>query len=185
MELFPVMSESEFELTYPEIHHDVSQTLGMGFVPNIFRCVANVNPQLALASWIMVKNNLCSGELSRVSKEILFSYIAYRRRCEYCHVAHHAMALKFGHNDQDIMEIIQDINSVRNPLLKSVLLFGEACLESDFNASDRTYDTLENLGLEKEEITELIGMVSCALYMVNLADSLSVSIDSRFIERVA
>jgi AhpD family alkylhydroperoxidase len=174
------MPESEFEKRFCDINAEVCGTLGMGFVPNIFRCLANVNPELALASWTMVKNNLCSGELPRVSKEILFSYIAYRQNCEYCHVAHHAMALKFGHSEQDILEIVNNIESVRNPLLKSVLQFGELCLKDDIRAFSGMYSKLDELGLDKEEVTELIGMVSCSLYMVNLANCLSVDVDKRF-----
>lgn len=180
MEYFPIMSEEEFEKSFPEINREVCEVLGMGFVPNIFRCLTNVSPELALASWGMVKNNLCSGELSRVSKEIVFSYIAFKRNCQYCHVAHHAMALKFGHDDQDILEIVNDIESIRNPVLKAVLKFADRCVEDDFNASLSMYEELEYIGLEKEEIVELVGMVSCSLYMVNLADSLSVDIDKRF-----
>lgn len=180
MDYFPIMPESEFEVRFAEVHHEVCTQLGMGFVPNIFRCLANINPALAQASWTMVKNNLCAGELPRVTKEILFSYIAYQRHCDYCHVAHHAMALKFDHDEQDILAIIKDIESVRNPLLRSVLKFGERCLSQDFNANQQIYHDLEELGLEKEEVTELIGMVCCSLYMVNMADSLVVEIDKRF-----
>jgi AhpD family alkylhydroperoxidase len=180
MSYFEVMPETEFDERFGDVSKEVCETLGMGFVPNIFRCLANVNPELALASWTMVKNNLCSGELSRVSKEILFSYIAYRQKCEYCHIAHHAMALKFGHSEQDILEIINNIDSVRNPLLKSVLQFGELCLNDQTGSYTEMYDKLDELGLDKEEVTELIGMVSCSLYMVNLANCLSVDVDTRF-----
>lgn len=182
MSYFPIMSEEEFTQRYPDVNNEVCSVLGMGFVPNIFRALANINPELALASWVMVKNNLCSGELPRVSKEILFSYIAYRRHCKYCHVAHHAMALKFGYAEQDLLEIVNDIDSVRNPVLKAVLKFGEMCLQSNFNGTSDVYNDLEDIGLEREEISEIIGMVSCSLYMVNLADSLSVDIDPRFTE---
>ncbi len=182
MSYFPIMSEAEFNQLYPDVAEEVCSVLGMGFVPNIFRAVANVNPELALASWVMVRNNLCGGELPRASKEILVSYIAYRRSCKYCHVAHHAMALKFGHDEQDIMEIINNIDSVRNPVLKAVLKFGEMCLQRDFNGTPELYEEFEDFGLDSQEISELIGMVSCALYMVNLADGLVVDIDTRFTE---
>lgn len=180
MDYFPIMSEQEFEQRFGEVHTEVCEVLGMGFVPNIFRCLANVSPELALASWVMVKNNLCSGDLPRVSKEILFSYIAHRRNCEYCHIAHHAMALKFGHDEQSIIEIVNDIDSVRNPVLKTVLEFGEMCIQGDFNATAEMYERLEDHGFDKDEVAELIGMVSCSLYMVNLADSLVVDVDERF-----
>jgi AhpD family alkylhydroperoxidase len=180
MDYFPIMPEQEFESRYPDLHVEVCDMLGMGFVPNIFRCLAHINPELALASWVMVKQNLCNGGLPRVTKEILFSYIAFRRNCDYCHMAHRAMALKFGYSEQNIIDIIKDINSVRNPLLRSILKFGELCLKPDFNAKTQTYNELENLGLDKEDISELIGMVSCSLYMINMADSLVVDIDERF-----
>lgn len=180
MNYFEIMSEKEFENIFGDINQEICDELGLGFVPNIFRCLANVNPELARASWVMVKNNLCSGELPRVSKEILFSYIAYRQKCEYCHVAHHAIALKFGHADQNILEIINDINSVRNPLLKSILQFGDLCLQEDKTTIIPMYDKLDDLGLNKEEVTELMGMVSCSLYMVNLAHCLDVKVDTRF-----
>lgn len=180
MSFFPILTTVEFQETYPELHNEVLENLGINFVPKIFRCLAATNPSLAMASWTMVKNNLCAGELPRTSKEILFSYIAKTRQCEYCHIAHLALAAVHGYKDQNIAAIVDDITLVKNPALKSILEFSKTMLSNTSPLTESSYNQLDKYGFSLEEITELIGMISCSLYMVNIADSLMIEVDEDF-----
>lgn len=185
MSIFPVMSVAEFEETFPEVHLQVCKELGMGFVPEIFRCVAVANPDLAFSSWNMVRKNLCSGSIPRTTKELMFSYIAHKKKCDYCDIAHHALALHHGFTEENIAVILDDIQKIRNPSLRAVLKLADLSVNNCFDEYAARDTELVEYGFSRNEITELIGMISCALYMVNLADSLGINVDKKFIDVVS
>lgn len=176
----PILSEDKFKAQFPEIHQQVCEELGMGFVPTIFRCVVVLNPDLALSSWNMVRKNLCSGNLPRITKELMFSYIAHKKQCNYCAVAHHALALHYGFSEENMETILNDQDQIKNPSLKLVMKLADASVENDFNLVAKLDEELRSLGFARDEIAELIGMISSSLYMVNLADSIGVDIDQKF-----
>ncbi|PHS68865.1 MAG: hypothetical protein COB23_08095 [Methylophaga sp.] len=180
MAVCSIMSSDKFEATFPEIHHQVCEELGMGFVPDIFRCVAAANPDLAISSWNMVRKNLCAGKILRTTKELMFSYIAHKKGCNYCDIAHHALALHYGFTEENISKILNDINEVRNPVLRVVLKLADFSVDNRFDEVAILDEELIELGFTRDEITELVGMVSCALYMVNIADSLGIDADKEF-----
>ncbi|GGI78844.1 carboxymuconolactone decarboxylase family protein [Shewanella gelidii] len=181
MSLFAIMPPVEFEQQYPQLHTEVCEKLGLGFVPNIFRCMALVNEPLALSSWQMVKQNLCAGNLPRMVKELLFSFVAYKRRCQYCYIAHHALAIHHGFSEGHVKALFDDIESAEPPILGAVLKFADLATEPHFVDPDSAYKDMQALGLSQSETVEVLGMVSCALYMVNIADGLGLPVDERFI----
>ncbi|MEC4726089.1 hypothetical protein HWQ46_11070 [Shewanella sp. D64] len=185
MSELPILSEEEFKEKFPEIHQQVCDELGMGFVPAIFRCVVVLNPDLALSSWNMVRKNLCSGELPRITKELMFSYIANKKGCNYCMIAHHALALHHGFTGDDMSIILNDMEQIKNPALRLVIKLADASVDNNFDLVARIDEELSSLGFARDEITELVGMISCSLYMVNLADSIGIDIDQRFINTIA
>ena len=181
----PILSEEKFKEQFPDIHEQVCKELGMGFVPAIFRCVVVLNQDLAMSSWNMVRKNLCSGDLPRITKELMFSYIANKKECSYCMIAHHALALHHGFTGDDMSIILNDIEQIKNPALKLVIKLADASVDNNFELVASVDKELCDLGFARDEITELIGMICCALYMVNLADSIGVGIDQEFINTIA
>lgn len=178
------MSRGQFEHAFPEIHLQVCDELGMGFVPEIFRCVALIRKELAESSWGMVRNNLCKGNLPRITKELIFSFIATKKTCSYCAIAHQALAIHHGFTDHDLKKILENFELVKNPSLRTVLKLASFSVDNDYLMVSQLYGELITLGFSTDEIAELIGMVSCSLYMVNLADSLGVEIDQEFIDTI-
>ncbi|MCK5829861.1 MAG: hypothetical protein KAH20_06120 [Methylococcales bacterium] len=181
---FPIMSEKEFEKKFPEIHLQVCHELGIGFVPHIFRCVALIRKELAESSWYMVRKNLCAGNVPRITKELMFSFIANKKKCAYCSIAHQALAIHHGFKEQDIENILENIDQIRNPALRTILKFANYSVDNNFKMVKKIRSELDDLGFSFDEIAELIGMVSCALYMVNIADSLALNIDQKFIDTI-
>lgn len=182
MPSFTIMSPAEFECKFPDMHQQVCDELGLGFVPNIFRCLIVANPELAMSSWQMVRQNLCRGVVPRMVKELLFSFIAYKRQCNYCHLAHHALALNYGFEHHQVSSLFDNIERLENPTLNAALFFADEATNASFPEPLLSYRRLEKLGFENGELVELLGMISCALYMVNIADGLSVPVDQRFID---
>ena len=182
--MFPILSEEQFEKDFPVVHQQVCDELGMGFVPAIFRCIAAINQDVALSSWEMVRNTLCSGCLPRITKELVFSYIAHKQSCNYCEVAHHALALHHGFAGESMDTIFNDIELIKNPSLRLVIKLAHSSLVHDFSLMTQVKEELTDIGFEHDEIAEMFCMISCALYMVNLASSLGISVDQTFINVV-
>lgn len=185
MDTCNIMPAEEFEKLFPEIHQQVCEELGMGFVPLIFRMVAGLNPAIALSSWNMVRYNLCSGSMPRITKELMFSYVAHKKNCEYCLTAHHAMAIKHGFSDEEMKTILDDPDNIRNRSLRLLIKFTDASLTNDNERIAICREELVDAGFDSNEIAEVVGMVSCALYMVNIADSLGVEADKGFYDVIA
>lgn len=180
MNKLPILSEERFEKDFPDIHQQVCNELGMGYVPAIFRCIAIINPELALSSWKMVRSTLCSGSLPRITKELVFSYIAHKKSCEYCKIAHHALAIHHGFTEESIKTVFNNVEQIKNPALRLVIMFADSSVDNDFSLVPTLDEKLNDLGFSRDEITELICMISCALYMVNLASSLGIDVDQQF-----
>lgn len=181
MNQITILSEEQFEKDFPEMHQQICDELGMGYVPSIFRCVAISNPDLALSSWAIVRSNLCSGSLPRITKELMFSYIAHKKSCDYCEIAHHALALHHGFTDESIKTVFDHVERIKNPALRLVIMLADSSLKDDFSLVAQRVEELGDLGFARDEITELFLMVSCALYIVNLASSLGIDVDQKFI----
>ena len=180
MNTFPILTEAQFEKDFPIVHQQVCDELGMGFVPIIFRCLAAINKDLALSSWEMVRNTLCSGSLPRITKELIFSYIAHKQHCDYCEVAHHALALHHGFTGESMTTIFNDIEQIKNPSLRLMIKLADVSISHEFALMHQVHEALNEIGFESDEIAEMINMISCALYMINLASSLGVSVDQTF-----
>ena len=184
MNIFPILSEEQFEENFPVIHQQVRDELGIDFVPIIFRCLAATNESLALSSWEMVRKTLCSGCLPRITKELIFSYIAHKQQCNYCKVAHHALALHHGFAGESMDIIFNDIELIKNPSLRLVIKLADVSVSNGVSSMSEVHEELNEIGFECDEIAEIISMISCALYMVNLASGLGVSVDQKFTDIV-
>lgn len=184
MNTFPILSEEQFEKDFPILHQQVCDELGMGFVPVIFRCLAAINKDSALSSWEMVRNTLCTGSLPRITKELIFSYIAHKKHCNYCEVAHHALALHHGFTGESMVTIFNDIEQIKNPSLKLMIKLADISVGNDLSLMHSVHEELSDIGFESDEIAEMISLISCALYMINVASSLGVSVDHKFINIV-
>lgn len=184
MNTFPILSETQFEKDFPGVHQQVCDELGMGFVPAIFRCMAAINKEVALSSWEMVRNTLCVGNLPRITKELVFSYIAHKQHCNYCEIAHHALALHHGFAGESMDTIFNDIEQIKNPSLRLVIKFAKASVEHKFSLMAQINEELSDIGFEHDEIAEMFAMISCALYMINIASSIGISVDQKFINVV-
>ena len=66
-----------------EIYEDIKQTLGIGFVPNLYRVMA-VKPGYLEANWNKVKSVMVqTGKLDRMTKEIIAVTVSAVQGCEY------------------------------------------------------------------------------------------------------
>jgi AhpD family alkylhydroperoxidase len=176
-------SEQEFAKRFPNEDADIKKMLGLNYVPKLFRAVVTLSPSLAVSTWQMVRGILCNGKLSRVLKEMIFIAVANTRDCQYCSIAHQAMALKYGLEYGVIHQVIRDLDQVQPPSTREILKFSVCLAQGKGNYSEGIDHMLKN-GVKQGDIPEIIAMISCANYMVTLADGLMVVPDERFFELI-
>ena len=176
-------TEEEFAKRFPNEDKDIKEMLGLGYVPKLFRTAIAVDPTLAATSWQMVRAILCTGKLSRALKEMIFVVVANARDCQYCSIAHQAMALKYGLDYGVNQQLTRDLEQIQPDSTREILKFAVSLAQGKGNYSEATDKMLKN-GVNQEDIPEIIAMISCSNYMVTLADGLMVKPDEHFYELI-
>lgn len=174
-------SEREFAERFPNEDADIKEMLGLDYVPKLFRTAVALSPSLAVTSWQMVRAILCTGNLPRTLKEMIFIAVANARDCQYCSIAHQAMALKYGLEYGVNLQLIRDLDQIQPTSTREILKFSVCLAQGKGNYSEATDRMLKN-GVKQDDIPEIIAMISCANYMVTLADGLMVVPDEHFYE---
>ena len=176
-------TEEEFAKLFPNEDKDIKEMLGLGYVPKLFRVAIAVDPLLAATSWQMVRSILCTGKLSRVLKEMIFVVVANARDCQYCSIAHQAMAIKYGLEYGVNKQLTRDLEQIQPDSTREILKFAVSLAQGKGSYSEATDRMLKN-GVEQKDIPEIIAMISCSNYMVTLADGLMVTPDEHFYELI-
>ena len=176
-------TEEEFATHFPNEDKDIKEMLGLGYVPKLFRTAIAIDPSLAATSWNMVRAILCSGKLSRVLKEMIFVVVANARDCQYCSIAHQAMALKYGLEFGVNQQLTKDLDQIQPVSTREILKYA-VCLAQGKGSYSEASEKMLKSGVSKEDIPEIIAMISCSNYMVTLADGLMVTPDEHFYELI-
>ncbi len=78
-----MISEEEANDRVKEIYQDIKDTLGIDFVPNLYKVMAP-NPSYLEANWSRVKAVMVTqGKLDRLTKEIIAVAVSAVNGCEY------------------------------------------------------------------------------------------------------
>ena len=176
-------TEQEFAKRFPEEDADIKEMLGLGYVPTLFRTAMALSPSLAATSWQMVRAILCTGSLPRTLKEMIFIVVANARDCQYCSIAHQAMALKYGLEYGVNLQVTRNLDQIQPASTREILKFA-VCLAQGKGSYGETADQMLENGVKQDALPEIIAMISCANYMVTLADGLMVKPDEHFYDLI-
>lgn len=118
MSTVALLEETEATDDVAAIYADIRATLGMQFVPAMFRAIAH-HPAYLKASWERVKIVMGPGLIDRKTKEMIAVAVSAANGCAYC-VQAHTVALKgMGSKDAEIVELmaVVDLFSGFNKML--------------------------------------------------------------------
>lgn len=103
-----LLNEEEATGKVKDIYEDIKGAFGM--VPNLFKAQAAVDPDWLELNWNREKKIMLSeGALDRKTKELIAMAVSFARNCEYCSLAHEAMALMAGASEREVGEAKQVI----------------------------------------------------------------------------
>ncbi|MGL1834296.1 carboxymuconolactone decarboxylase family protein [Rhodocyclaceae bacterium SMB388] len=88
-----------------DVYDDIRKTLGLPFVPNLFKVMAH-NPAYLQASWQRVKAIMGPGLLDRKTKEMIAVAVSAANGCDYCVSGHTAALRALGCSDAELVELM-------------------------------------------------------------------------------
>jgi AhpD family alkylhydroperoxidase len=106
MAIIRLMEESEATGKVREIFDEIKQTLGVPFVPQLFRALGTKPGQLE-AVWTQVKGLFGSGALDVKTKVLAALGVAAAQRCPYFINIHGAALRRLGATDEEIAELLE------------------------------------------------------------------------------
>ena len=98
-----LLSEEDAVGKEKKIYQEIKEAFGM--VPNLFKAQAAVDPEWLELNWNREKTIMLEKRaLDRKTKELIAMTVSLVNGCEYCSLAHEAMAQMVGATTQEIVE---------------------------------------------------------------------------------
>jgi uncharacterized peroxidase-related enzyme len=178
------VSDQEAHEEVARVYAEIKEALGLPFVPNFFRTLANSATAIRM-TWEAYRNVSLRGAVPTVLKEMMFVAIAAERKCQYCEIAHLALCKLLGCDQQTRRSLVQNLDALVPRRNADVVKFAvKAALKpADLGAAD--YRRLRQHGFSDAEVVEILAMAAFALYASTLADTFQLSVDPEFEEILA
>ena len=93
---------------------------------------------------------------------------------------HIACCRMLGVDPGMLESLVRDVNSITNPKVRDMILFGLKCSRNPQSITEGDYETLRRHGLRQSEILELVAMSGLAVYANIMADATGMEADAIF-----
>ncbi len=113
-----VVEESEATGQVKEVYEDIKKTLGIDFIPNMYKAMAN-KPEYLKTTWEKVQTIMTSqGKLDSKTKDIIALTVSIMSGCDYCIGVYNKTVKHAGLDDEALTELysIIDLYSGLNSL---------------------------------------------------------------------
>ena len=106
-----VVGESEATGKVKEIYEDIKKTLGIDFVPNMYKAMAN-NPEYLDTTWKKIQAIMTKqGKLDSKTKDIVALTVSIMSGCEYCIGVYNETVKHAGLDDEALTELYSIIDT--------------------------------------------------------------------------
>ena len=113
MAVIRLIEENEAPGRVQDLYQDIKSTLGIDFVPNMYKAMAN-DPDYLASSWNKIQAVMGgTGELDRLTKDIIALTVSVMSGCEYCIGAYMSAVRHGGLDDQAILELLAVVDTYR------------------------------------------------------------------------
>jgi len=105
-----LIGESDTSGRTEEIFSEIKETLGIDFVPNMYKAMAN-NPDYLALSWKRIRDVMGhEGKLGRKTKDIVALTVSIMSGCEYCINVYNDAVKHNGLDDEALIELYNVID---------------------------------------------------------------------------
>jgi uncharacterized peroxidase-related enzyme len=175
----PLINEQVTSAEVKKIEKDLKEVLDVNFLPNYFKPMT-LNESVFKGLYLMYKQILYEGVLPNSLKELIFFTIALKLECAYCSSLHYANLHRM--DVKESLNILEDVSTIKNELIRKTLEFSIKTMETPQKISDSDLKKLKEVGLNKEEILEIIAVASFATSNIKASLALKIPIDDNIDE---
>jgi len=113
MAVIKLVEEDEASGVVRDVYQDIKSTLGIDFVPNMYRAMAN-DPDYLESSWNKIQAVMGgAGKLDSLTKDIIALTVSVMSGCDYCIGVYMSAVRNGGLDDQAILELLAVVDTYR------------------------------------------------------------------------
>ncbi len=113
MAVIGLVEENEAPKTVQDVYQDIKSTLGIDFVPNMYKAMAN-DPEYLASSWNKIQAVMGgTGKLDSLTKDIIALTVSVMSGCEYCIGVYMSAVRHGGLDDQAVLELLAVVDTYR------------------------------------------------------------------------
>jgi uncharacterized peroxidase-related enzyme len=158
------------------IYADIQRALGIPFVPEVDKVLANA-PNTLRGTWAAVEQIFLKSTLpASLSSMILYS-ISSANECQYCVPMFKATCMSAGIDSDTLAALDRDLDGLSPVRIQSIVKFAQKCARDRAHLSDADYESVRVQGVSDQEILEIIALAALANFLNTIADSLKLEID--------
>lgn len=159
------------------VFEEIRAELGFGVVPNLFQSMA-VSPHFLAIQWQQFRSTVLEGHLPRTLKEMIGIVISQSNQSEYAlHVHLHSLSV-LGVSEDILHSLTDDFENCPLPLRqKCAIEFGLRCATQPQSVTMADYAALQELGMNVQEIFEIIATANLFLGVNQYTDAIALEID--------
>ncbi|MCK8816696.1 peroxidase-related enzyme [Natroniella sulfidigena] len=142
-------------------------------VPNVFKALAH-KPDILRASWNKVTSVMNKGALSVELKKMVALRVSVINQAEYCIAKHYQGLESLGYSTEVLDQIKASDYSNLDELESRVLSFVD---QATNNYQELTDDDFNQLGLDEEELLEVVAVIDLFSGFNRLTEILAIDLD--------
>ncbi len=128
-----------------------------GFVPTLFGYMAEA--PVTLAAYKQLNALIAKSSFPQTQAQIALLAASIENKCEFCTVAHHAMALKFGAHEQSIHALLNN-QAIEDTQDKEIVAIVQEIIQTRGWVSEEKLNTFYAAGFAPQQYFELILVVT-------------------------
>jgi uncharacterized peroxidase-related enzyme len=160
------------------VYEEIRTELGFGMVPNLFKSMA-INPDFLEANWKKFRGIILQGDVPRTIKEMIGIAISQANNSQYALQVHLHGLSALGISEEVLQMLVSDFANCPLPEReKAAISFGLLAATKPQQLTDADYQRLEEIGLDRGEIFELIATANLFTEVNQYTDAIALEIDS-------
>lgn len=180
----PMIEEAEATGEVAEIFGDLQRGMGIPFVPNIDKALAN-SPNALRGTWEVLNNVFLQTSLPMSLAMMIMFKVAAANKCEYCGSIHKVNCVSSGIEHETLEALEKDLSALSPVRVQTIVRFAEKCAMDRLNLTDADYEEVRNQGVSDEEMVEIVALAALGNYLDTIADSLKLPVDDFIAQALA
>jgi len=149
-----------------------------GFVPNLLGTMSH-HPALLKNYWDGVANVEANSTLTTEEQQVAYLAASYENNCHYCMAAHTSIS-QMHKIDQSVLNALRTGTPIPNPKLEALSQYVKATTTSRGRVSETDVEAFLDAGFTKENVLEVITIVSLKVMTNYINFIANTKVDSAF-----